>query len=313
MQHVLPGLLGRRGHGHGRGRALLAVPGAARAPRPPHHPDPALLLPRRHPRLGHPALHGHRRRADLRHQQRPRRLPQRAAAAAEAGWRQGRVVVVGLRQPLRGLRPQPPRQLPLLLPRLQGRRLLPRRRQGQELAPPGRRRRRFHHILLGPAQRRQEAELHAAHAAADPADEAPQGHPAPRPVRQPHRRVLESPSPPAIAVHVRCFCIGSWHYTRAVEWKYSSNDGMESHSEPVNPDYRQANRLATTWVAWPAFLCHGTSVGGCLSRWMPFARWLRFPERGGRRKEGGWIGSDIGGRIKTSFSSLFTRYMFLSV
>nr|BAJ96470.1 predicted protein [Hordeum vulgare subsp. vulgare] len=52
-------------------------------PQPPRQ-LPLLLLPRRHPGVRHPALHGHRRRADLRHQQRPRRLPQRAAPAEAA-------------------------------------------------------------------------------------------------------------------------------------------------------------------------------------------------------------------------------------
>uniref|UniRef100_A0A0A9GA11 Uncharacterized protein n=1 Tax=Arundo donax TaxID=35708 RepID=A0A0A9GA11_ARUDO len=70
---------------------------------------------------------------------------------------------------------------------MQGRWLLPRRRQGQEQAPPLLR--RLHLLLLVPAQCRQEAELHAAHAA-DPAGEAAQGYPPPRAVRQPHRRVL---------------------------------------------------------------------------------------------------------------------------
>uniref|UniRef100_A0A0A9DSW0 Uncharacterized protein n=1 Tax=Arundo donax TaxID=35708 RepID=A0A0A9DSW0_ARUDO len=70
---------------------------------------------------------------------------------------------------------------------MQGRRLLPRRRQGQEQAPPPLLRRL--HLLLPPQCRRQEAELHAAHTA-DPAGQATQGHPPPRAIRQPHRRVL---------------------------------------------------------------------------------------------------------------------------
>uniref|UniRef100_A0A804MB62 Uncharacterized protein n=1 Tax=Zea mays TaxID=4577 RepID=A0A804MB62_MAIZE len=101
VQHVLPRLHERR--------ALLPVPRLP--PRPPRHPDTEVLLPRRDPGVGDPEGAGHQRRADLHHQQRARGVPERAAAA-EA--RQGR------HQHLRGLRAQPPRHLPLLLPRLQG-------------------------------------------------------------------------------------------------------------------------------------------------------------------------------------------------
>jgi hypothetical protein len=73
--------------------------------------DSPVLVPRRDPRVGDPEGAGHHRRADLHHQQRARGVPERAAAA-EGG--QGR------QQHLRGVRAQPPRLLPLLLPRMQG-------------------------------------------------------------------------------------------------------------------------------------------------------------------------------------------------
>jgi hypothetical protein len=74
-------------------------------------PDTEVLLPRRDPGVGDPEGAGHLRRADVHHQQRARGVPERAPAA-EA--RQGR------HQHLRGLPAQPPRHLPLLLPRVQG-------------------------------------------------------------------------------------------------------------------------------------------------------------------------------------------------
>ena len=73
--------------------------------------DQAVVVPRRDQGVRDPEGAGHHRGADLHHQQRPRGVPQREAAAQA---RQGR------HQHLRGLRPQPPRLLPLLLPRLQG-------------------------------------------------------------------------------------------------------------------------------------------------------------------------------------------------
>lgn len=73
--------------------------------------DPAVIVSRRDQGLGNTEGAGYRRRANLHNQQRPRRLPQRASAAAP---RQGR------HQHLRSLRPEPARFLPLLLSRLQG-------------------------------------------------------------------------------------------------------------------------------------------------------------------------------------------------
>jgi hypothetical protein len=73
--------------------------------------DTEVVVPRRDPGVGDTQGAGHRRRADVHHQQRARGVPQRAPAASPG---QGR------HQHLRGLRAQPPRLLPLLLPRVQG-------------------------------------------------------------------------------------------------------------------------------------------------------------------------------------------------
>uniref|UniRef100_A0A804LVA8 Uncharacterized protein n=1 Tax=Zea mays TaxID=4577 RepID=A0A804LVA8_MAIZE len=120
VQHVLPRL-------HGRAAAaaaglLLLLP---RAPTlvAPRHPDKAVLLPRRRPRVGGGGRARHLRRADLRHQQRPGALPQREAPAARRrrGRGQGRRVPLQLRD----LRPRAARPLPLLLARMQERNIMP--------------------------------------------------------------------------------------------------------------------------------------------------------------------------------------------
>ncbi|KAG6493226.1 hypothetical protein ZIOFF_048203 [Zingiber officinale] len=74
--------------------------------------DKAVVVPRRDQSVGDPKGARHHRRANIHHQQRPRRLPQPAPPAAA---QQGR------RQNLRGLLPQPRRFLPFLLPRMQAR------------------------------------------------------------------------------------------------------------------------------------------------------------------------------------------------
>ncbi|RWW69590.1 hypothetical protein BHE74_00022796 [Ensete ventricosum] len=102
MQHVLSRLHGRR--------PLFPL---SRPPlRPPPDSDTEVFLPRRDQSFRDPEGAGPHRCADVHHQQRPRRLPQRTPPAEAA---QGR------HQQLRGLRPEPARLLPLLLPRLQGR------------------------------------------------------------------------------------------------------------------------------------------------------------------------------------------------
>uniref|UniRef100_A0A8R7PIM7 Uncharacterized protein n=1 Tax=Triticum urartu TaxID=4572 RepID=A0A8R7PIM7_TRIUA len=188
VQHVLPRLRQRR--------ALLPVPRLP--PWPPRHPDKEVLVPRRDPRVGDPEGAGHHRRADLHHQQRARRLPQRAPAAQA---RQGR------HQHLRRLRAQPPRHLPLLLPRMQDRghlRRVPwpeeaRRRQEDEAeAEEGGGvglRRLVHHHQRRERQEQRGTELLPVHPAGHrqqlPLRQAAQGHPAPVALRQPHRGVLE--------------------------------------------------------------------------------------------------------------------------
>lgn len=74
--------------------------------------DSALILPRRDPSLRDPESAGHLERADIHHQQRARRVSERAAATPACQRRD---------QHLRGLRTQPPRLVPLLFLGMQGR------------------------------------------------------------------------------------------------------------------------------------------------------------------------------------------------
>uniref|UniRef100_A0A453PB05 Uncharacterized protein n=1 Tax=Aegilops tauschii subsp. strangulata TaxID=200361 RepID=A0A453PB05_AEGTS len=164
--------------------------------------DSEVVVPRRDPGVGDTEGAGHHRRADVHHQQRARGVPQRAPAA-EAGQ--------GGHQHLRGLRAQPPRLVPLLLPRMQNRRHVRRapaeeeaRRRGrrwQEEESGGQGRAVGLGALVHEHQRRQQRQEQrgAELLAVDPAghlqqlprrQQAPQGHPAPVAVRQPHRGVL---------------------------------------------------------------------------------------------------------------------------
>ncbi|BAH93638.1 Os06g0624900, partial [Oryza sativa Japonica Group] len=91
-----------------RRRPLRLLP--PRPPRPPRRPDSEVVVPQRDQGVGGGEADRHIARADVRDQQRQDRVPQRPPAG-EA--REGR------HQHLRDLLPQPPRLLPLLLPRLQ--------------------------------------------------------------------------------------------------------------------------------------------------------------------------------------------------
>ncbi|WOL09537.1 hypothetical protein Cni_G18290 [Canna indica] len=158
--------------------------------------DTAVVLPRRDQGFRNPKGIGHHRRANLHHQQRSRGLPQRAPPA-EA--QQGR------HQQLRGLRPEPPRLLPLLLPWLQDYRH--RRRPQQEEADADEEESNCSSNiglggldeLLKPRQREEQrdAELHAAAAAAadgrgqlqDQRQEE-EGHSPPSSIRKPHPGIV---------------------------------------------------------------------------------------------------------------------------